>query len=111
VGSPQSGNARKNIVSDLCEVKEITFSVNQKSVRDRYQLLSEKHEKKMRAQERSSGSNTDEPELDQLLQNIVEESLVESENYKKDTKDIHEKGLKDHNDAKCTLIFMSNIIK
>ena len=98
-GSPQSGNAWKNIASDLCEVKEITFSVNQKSVRDRYWLLSEKHKKKMRAQEGSSGSNTDETELDQLLQNIVEESQEASENYEKDTKDKHEKGLKDRKDA------------
>lgn len=93
-GSPQSGNAWKNIASDLCEVKEITFNVNQKSVRDRYRLLLEKHKKKMRAQEGSSGSNTDETELDQLLQNIVEESREASENYETDTKDKHEKGLK-----------------
>ena len=68
-GSPQSGNEWKNTASDLCEVKEIAFSVNQKSVRDRYRLLSEK-QKKMRAQEGSSRSNSDETELDQLLQNI-----------------------------------------
>lgn len=72
-GGPQSGNAWKNNVSDLCEVKEITFNVNQKSVQDRYRLLFEKRRKKMRAQEGSSGSNTDETELDQLLNNIVEE--------------------------------------
>ena len=34
----------------------------------------------MRAQEVSSGSNTDETELDQLLQTIVEESQEASEN-------------------------------
>ena len=34
-GSSQSGNARTNIASDLCAVKEITFNViNHKSVRD-----------------------------------------------------------------------------
>ena len=98
-GSPQSGNAWKNIASDLCEVKEITFNVNQKSVRDRYRLLAEKHKKKMRVQEGSSGSNTDETELDQLLQNIVEESEEASENYEKDTKEKQEKGLKDRKDA------------
>ena len=96
-GSPQSGNAWKNIASDLCEVKEIAFSVNQKSVRDRYWLLSEKH-KEVRAQEGSSESNTDETELDQLLQNIMEESQEASENYEKDTKDKYEKGLKDRKD-------------
>lgn len=93
-GSPRSGNACKNIACDLCEVKEITFNVNQEFVRDRYRLLLEKHKKKMKAQEGSSGSNTDETELDQLLQIIVEESREASENYETDTKDKHEKGFK-----------------
>ncbi|PFX15217.1 hypothetical protein AWC38_SpisGene20568 [Stylophora pistillata] len=98
-GSPQSENARKNIASDLCEVKGITFNANKKSVRDRYRLLLEKHKKKMRTQEGSSGSSTYKTELDQLLQNIVEESREASENYETDTKDKHEKGLKDRKDA------------
>ena len=67
-------------------------------MRNYVRLLSEKH-KKMRAQEGSSGSNRDETELDQLLQNIVEESQAASENYKKDSKDKHENGLKDCKDA------------
>ena len=99
-GSPQSGSAWTNIASDLCEVKEVTFNVNQKSVRDRYRLLLDKHKKKMRAQEGSSGSSVDETELDQLLQNIMEESEEASENYDKDAKEKQEKGLKDRKDAK-----------
>ena len=43
----------------------------------------------------SSGSNSDETELDQLLQNIVEESQEASKNYENDTKENQEKGLKD----------------
>ena len=98
-GSPQSGRAWTNIASDLCEVKEVTFNVNQKSVRDRYRLLLDKHKKKMRAQEGSSGSSVDETELDQLLQNIMEESEEASENYDKDAKEKQEKVLKDRKDA------------
>jgi len=93
-GSPQSGNAWKNIASDLCEVRDITFNVNQKSVRDRYRLFSEKHKKKMRVQEGSSGSSTDETELDQLLLNIVEVPQEASKNYENVTKEKLEKGLK-----------------
>lgn len=98
-GGPQSGSAWTNIASDLCEVKEVTFNVNQKSVRDRYRLLLDKHKKKMRAQEGSSRSSIDETELDQLLQNIMEESEEASENYDKDAKEKQEKGLKDRKDA------------
>ena len=58
-------------------------------------FLLEKHKKKIRTQEGSSGSNTYKSELDRLLQNIVEESQEASENYETDTKDKHEKGLKD----------------
>ena len=98
-GSPQSGNAWTDIASDLCAVKEITFNVNQKSVRDRYRLLIEKHKKKMRAQEGVSGSSAVETELDQLLQNIMEESQEASENYDKQTKEKQEKDLKQRKDA------------
>ena len=99
-GSPQSGSTWTNIASDLCEVKEVTFNVNQKSVRDRYRLLLDKHKKKMRAQEGSNGSSVDETKLDQLLQNIMDESEEASENYDKDAKEKQEKGLKDGKDAK-----------
>ena len=53
----------------------------------------------MRAQEGSNGSSVDETKLDQLLQNIVEESEEASENYDKDAKEKQEKGLKDGKDA------------
>ena len=51
-------------------------------------------QKKMIAQEGSSVSNTDETELDQLPQNIVEEFQEASVNYKKDMTEKQEKGLK-----------------
>ena len=54
----------------------------------------------MIAQEGSSVSNTDETELDQLLQNIVEEFQEASVNYEKDMTEKQEKGLKNRWDAK-----------
>ena len=38
-GSTYSGNAWNSIANDLCDVEEISFTVSQKSVRDRYRLL------------------------------------------------------------------------
>ena len=39
LGSTYSGNAWNSIANDLCDVEEISFTVSQKSVRDRYRLL------------------------------------------------------------------------
>ena len=75
-------------------MKEITVNViNQKSVRDRYRLLTEKHNKKMRAQEGASGSGAVETKLGQLLQNTMEESEEATENHDKETKEKQEKDL------------------
>ena len=54
-GSKESGNAWSSIASDLGELQEVSFTVTQKSVRDRYRLLLEKHKRKMRTQEGESG--------------------------------------------------------
>ena len=50
LGSACSENAWTSIANNLCAVEEISFTVNQKSVRDRYRLLIDKPKrKKMRA--------------------------------------------------------------
>ena len=81
-GSKESGNAWSLIATNLNAAKENEFLVTQKSVRDRYKLLLTKHKRKMREQEGASGSNEEETELDNLLENIKEESEVclESQN-------------------------------
>ena len=94
-GSACSGNAWTSIANDLCAVEELCFTVNQKSVRDRYRLLIDRHKKKMRAQESESGSTTDETELDQLLQNILEETEEALSTYDKETKEKQDKELLD----------------
>ena len=76
-------------------MKEITVNViNHKSVRKRYRLLTEKHNKKMRAQDGASGSGAVETNLGQLLQNTMEESEEATENHDKETKEKQEKDLK-----------------
>ena len=98
-GSTYSGNAWTSIANDLCAVEEISFTVNQKSVRDRHRLLLDKHKKKIRAQESESGSTTDETELDQLLQNILEETEEALGSYDKETKEKQDKELLDRKNA------------
>ena len=98
-GSTHSGNAWTSIANDLCAVKEISFTVNQKSVRDRYRLLLDKHKKKMRAQECESGLTTDETELDKLLENILEETEEALSSHDKETKEKQGKELLDRKKA------------
>ena len=98
-GSTHSGNAWTSIANDLCTVEEISFTVNQKAVRDRYRLLLDKHKKKMRAQESESGSTTDETELDKLLENILEETEEALSSHDKETKEKQGKELLDRKKA------------
>ena len=54
----------------------------------------DKHKKKMKGQESASGSNTEETELDQLLQNILEEADVAAKSYDKENAGKKEKIVK-----------------
>ena len=73
-GSKESGSAWTCISSELNNIAEVKFNTSQKSVRDRYKLLLDKHNKKMRAQLGASGSNEVPTELDDILENIKGEA-------------------------------------
>ena len=90
-GSKESGSAWSSVSEDLNSIQELTFTTSQKSVRDRYRLLLDKHVKKIRRQEGESGSIEEETELDVLLQNIKDEAGVAQENYDKITQEKQEK--------------------
>lgn len=98
-GSTERGNAWTSIAVDLGALEDITFNVTQKSVRDRYRLLVEKHKRKMRSQEGESGSTTEETELDQLLQNITEEADEATGLYDQENKRKQEENQKDRRNA------------
>jgi len=87
-GSKESGHAWSTISTDLNKVSEVKFCTTQKSVRDRYKLLLEKHNKKMRAQLGASGSNDEATELDNLLENIKGESDVCIQNFEKASQEL-----------------------
>lgn len=97
-GSKESGHSWKTVSEDLNSITEVLFSTNQKSVRDRYRLLLDKHTKKMRQEESSSGTTVEESELDKLLQNIQEESEVYIAHYQQENEktqlELNEQGRK-----------------
>ena len=72
-GHKESENAWNSIAEDLNKIPEVHFDVNQKGVRDRCRNLLNKHKNKMWREEGESGSNKEDTELDNLMQNIAQE--------------------------------------
>ena len=65
------GQLWQNIADHLNETVEIKFKVTKRGVRERYSLLADKFNKKMRKEEAASGIDTEMTELDTLLEEIV----------------------------------------
>ena len=86
-GTKESGSSWNLVSEDLNSTQDLIFSTTQKSVRDRFRLLVDKHKKKMRDEEASSGLQFEETELDNLLQNINDEMKVYLEKYETLTKE------------------------
>ena len=86
-GTKESGTAWTSVSDDLnaINLSGSSFSTTQKSVRDRHKLLLDKFKKMVRQQEGSSGTNEEQTELDNLLENIKEEVEVAVQNHAKNT--------------------------
>ena len=86
-GTKESDTAWTNVSHDLKSITLtwVSFSTTQTSVRDRYRLLMDKYKKKIRQQEASSGTNEEATEMDNLLENIKEESEVSLQSQVKNT--------------------------
>ena len=80
-GTKESGSAWSSVATDLNTVKDVLFTVNQKSVRDRTKLLLDKFKRRMREEENSSGTVQEPTEIDQLLTDIKSEFEEASERY------------------------------
>ena len=80
-GTKESGHAWTSVAQDLNNIKELKFTVNQKSVRDHTKLLLEKYNQRMKDQENESGGNEEPTELDVALFNIKSEWNEAKERY------------------------------
>ena len=89
--SKESGGAWTALAEELNAMKEVKIKVSQKSVRDRYRLLLTKYKQKMRNEENASGIDCEETEIDNLLQNIKEESDEAIEMYNNQANEKKEK--------------------
>ena len=69
-GTRESGSASEQIAKNLNSFERPKFSVNKRSVRDRYNVLRGNFMRKMSYEERSSGIDVEDRGIDQLLQEI-----------------------------------------
>ena len=71
--SIQRGQVWKNIAERLVTVKEVRFKadLDQRAVRDRYNLLANKLRRKLKDEEKASGIETDMTELEAALEDLI----------------------------------------
>ena len=69
-GTRESSSAWEQIANNLNSLEKPKFSVNKRSVCDRFKVLRGNFVRKMSLEERSSGIDVDNSEIDQLLEEI-----------------------------------------
>ena len=71
-GSKERGNCWERISESLNQLTDISFKVTQRSVQDHYQTLEKTYKKQKRKEDRQSGINPEETEVDIALPDIIE---------------------------------------
>lgn len=71
-GTVQRGAQWNEIVDNLMGIENPKFKVDQRAVKDRYTLLSQKLRRKLREEELASGIDTDMTELEDALEDIID---------------------------------------
>ena len=72
VRSPERRQVWDSIAAHLNSLNQPKFRVTGRAVSDRYTLLTSRHKQKLRDEEKASGIEIEETELDILLENILE---------------------------------------
>ena len=81
----ERGQAWTKIANELNAINHLRFTVNQKSVRDRLKLLIQRFKRKTRDEERETGINPDETELDMALEEIVDLTDEANQEYEEES--------------------------
>ena len=77
-GTVQRGSKWK-VIENLMATETPTFKVDTRSVRDRYNLLSQKLRKKLKEEEKASGIDTEMSEVETALEEIIEKEDASEE--------------------------------
>lgn len=70
--TPERGQSWESVAQQLNGIHQPSFRVTARSVRDQFSLLSTKYAQKLRMEERASGVEVEQTELDSLLEEILE---------------------------------------
>ena len=70
--TPERGQAWESLAQQLNSIHQPKFRVTTRSVRDRFSLLSTKYAQKLRMEERASGIEVEQTELERLIDEIFE---------------------------------------
>ena len=82
-GSRERGQAWEKIVNFLNDIEHPKFNVHQRAVRDHFLKLERAYKKKMAQEERASGINTENTEVDDAMEDIVGKSQAAEEEQRK----------------------------
>ena len=69
----------ETMADNLCAFREPTFRVDQRSVRDHYKKIINRHKRRMNEKKAASGINPERTEMNVLLEVIIERELVVNE--------------------------------
>ncbi|XP_068743600.1 uncharacterized protein [Montipora capricornis] len=70
--TPERGQAWESVAQQLNSIHQPIFRVTTRSVRDRFSLLSTKYAHKLRMEEKASGIEVEQSELEKLIEEILE---------------------------------------
>ena len=72
------------VAEALNSVSDPVFKVDQRAVRERYNLLAQKLRRKLREEEKASWIETDMSEVEQLLEDIIEKEDAAEQNHERE---------------------------
>ena len=85
----------EKIANNLCAYELPKFYFTKRAVRDRYAAITSKYRKKVSAEEKASGTSTDElSELDSLLEEIIERESIAEEKVSESKRKVDEDKIK-----------------
>ena len=96
-GSVQRGSKWKLIADNLIAIEKPKFKVDARAVREKYASLSSKLRRKLKAEERESGTNPENSEMEDALEELIEleeesEKVQKEENDEKQSKADSDRG-------------------
>ena len=69
----------QHIADTLCSYDTPTFTVSKRAIQDRYVIISSKYRKKLSTEERASGIEVEQTELEVLLEELIEQEDLSKE--------------------------------